>query len=106
MMRKVKGGMEMSLHLLLFIVFILFLMSELHLRDSGSMSILAWVIIQPHPQPHNLCYPLEYSRYEPVGHGICVTLPVIAIFAAAAVLISHTAVDQQDGHVYEVEVGQ
>lgn len=41
---------------------------------------------------------------QPVRHGVGVALPVFAVFAAAAVLVAYAAVDQQDGHVDDVEV--
>lgn len=47
---------------------------------------------------------LKHSRNQPVRHSICVAFPVLAIFVAAAVLITYTAVHQQDGHVNNVEV--
>lgn len=47
---------------------------------------------------------LKQSRDEPVGHCISVAFPVLPILAAAAMFITHTAVDQQDGHVNNVEV--
>lgn len=36
-------------------------------------------------------------------HGVGVPLPVLAVFAAAAVLVAYAAVNQQDGHVNDVE---
>lgn len=49
---------------------------------------------------------LKHSRNQSVRHSVCVSLPVLAVFAAAAVLVTHTAVDQEDGHVNNIEVGQ
>ena len=49
---------------------------------------------------------LKHTRNQPIRHSICVALPVLAVLAAAAVLVAHTAVHQQDGHVNDVEVGQ
>lgn len=49
---------------------------------------------------------LKHSRYQPVRHSIGVAFPVLAILAAAPVLITNTSVDQQDGHVNNVEVWQ
>lgn len=49
---------------------------------------------------------LEDSRQQAVGHSGCVTFPVLAVLIAAAMLITDAAVQQQDGHVDDVEVGQ
>lgn len=48
---------------------------------------------------------LEDPRQQSIGNCIRVALPVFAVLAAAAMLVSHTAVHQQDGHVDDVEVG-
>lgn len=37
-------------------------------------------------------------------HLVGVPLPVLAVFATAAVLVTYAAVNQQDGHVNDVEV--
>lgn len=48
--------------------------------------------------------PLKHPRNKPVWHSVRVAFPVLPVLAAAAVLIPHTAVDQQYGHVHDVEV--
>lgn len=53
------------------------------------------------PQPLSS---LEEPRDEAVGHSVGVALPVLSIFAAAAVLVTNAAMNQQDGHVNDVEV--
>lgn len=52
------------------------------------------------------CVLLEDSRQQAVGNSGCVTFPVLAVLIAAAMLITDTAVQQQDGYVDDVEVGQ
>lgn len=47
---------------------------------------------------------LKHSWDESVRHSVRVLLPVFAVFAAAAVLVPHTAVHQQDGHVNDIKV--
>lgn len=49
---------------------------------------------------------LEHSRNQSVRNGVCVAFPVFPVLAAAAVFVAHAAVDQQDGHVNDVEVRQ
>lgn len=47
---------------------------------------------------------LEQPRNQSVRHSVSVALPVFAIFAAAAMLVAHTPVHQQNGHVNYVKV--
>lgn len=47
---------------------------------------------------------LKQPRNQPVRHSVSVASPVFAVLAAAAVLVAHAAVHQQDGHVNYVEV--
>lgn len=47
---------------------------------------------------------LKDPRNQPVRHLVGVAFPVLAVLAAAAVLVAHAAVHQQDGHVNDVEV--
>lgn len=48
--------------------------------------------------------PLKEPRNQPVRHLVGVPLPVLAVLAAAAVLVTDAAVNQQDGHVNDVKV--
>lgn len=47
---------------------------------------------------------LKQPRNQSVRHSVGVAPPVFAVLAAAAVLIAHTPVHQQNGHVNYVEV--
>lgn len=47
---------------------------------------------------------LKQPRNQSVRHSVGVAPPVCSVLAAAAVLITHTPVHQQDGHVNYVEV--
>lgn len=53
---------------------------------------------------HTITPLLKEPGDQPVRHGVGVALPVFAVFAAAAVLVADAAVNQQNGHVDDVEV--
>lgn len=62
------------------------------------------LIFPPHPTMP--LFSLKHPGDEPVRDSIRVPFPVLGVLAAAAVLVPDAAVDQQDGHVNDVEVGQ
>lgn len=51
-------------------------------------------------------WPSEDSGQQAVGHSGCVALPITAILVGTAVFIAEAAVDKQDGHKDDVEVGE